>query len=432
LLTKTWYWVLRSRAADASGYVANVGGPVAGTGRHRSKGDQERVQRDGRAAGNSLRPCRSRFFYSFLGIPIAAWADPLEPAQRSLAWVSARLWKRRPTGACGPGDQTSACCSAARGDDGRVGEAGGRPAITFPTSPDYFPKLQTGARRFSIYALAGGRSGTAVGREDRRLGAPSTSAGARRSISSGSQASPFALLVGVPDGSSRRPARLRRTLARRRSTGQAGGVARGPQGAPPNPRSADVHVPPPRRSFISVWAAGLNSVVWYASGAFTTRSSSARTACRASQAGQLGFPSSSIVGAWARLPAGFSGGNWLSKRRNDRTLVSVGGPASRRWLCVPFQFGAYLSGDMSLVLPMFGAMQFMAAVFFSRTSFAMTQAIADFGGCARVATLAYCCCCKRLIGQGIGPWLAGYISDELKSSMGTGVARLFTRHRPAW
>jgi len=37
-------------------------------------------------------------------------------------------------------------------------------------------------------------------------------------------------------------------------------------------------------------------------------------------------------------------------------------------LCVPFQFAAYLAGDMSLVLPMFGAMQFMAAVFFDRRS----------------------------------------------------------------
>src|SRR5207244_11527772 len=70
--------------------------------------------------------------------------------------------------------------------------------------------------------------------------------------------------------------------------------------------------------------------------------------------------------------------------------------------------------------PMFAVMTFMAAVFFG-PSFAMTQAIATLR-MRSVATALYLLI-QTLIGQGIGPWLAGYISDHLKPSMGTGSLR---------
>jgi len=90
-------------------------------------------------------------------------------------------------------------------------------------------------------------------------------------------------------------------------------------------------------------------------------------------------------------------------------------PGVATFLCVPFQFVAYLAADRSLVLPMFGAMTLMAAVFFG-PSFAMTQALAT----ARMRSVAssLLLLVQTLIGQGIGPWLAGQTSDWLAPSLG--------------
>jgi MFS family permease len=75
---------------------------------------------------------------------------------------------------------------------------------------------------------------------------------------------------------------------------------------------------------------------------------------------------------------------------------------------------------MSLVLPTFGAMTFMAAVFFG-PSFAMTQAISPLR--MRSVATSLLLLVQTLIGQGIGPWLAGFISDKLAPSFGRGSLR---------
>jgi MFS family permease len=69
---------------------------------------------------------------------------------------------------------------------------------------------------------------------------------------------------------------------------------------------------------------------------------------------------------------------------------------------------------------MFGAITFMAAVFFG-PSFAMTQAISPLR--MRSVATSLLLLVQTLIGQGIGPWLAGFISDELAPSMGRGSLR---------
>jgi MFS family permease len=161
----------------------------------------------------------------------------------------------------------------------------------------------------------------------------------------------------------------------------------------------------------------LHSVVWYASGAFNNAFFQRSHAMSASQAGYwISF--FSVVGGVGTFAGGFLADR-LSRRRTDRRWY-LWVPGIATLLCVPFQFAAYLSGDMSIVLPTFGAMQFMAAVFFG-PSFAMTQAIATLR--MRSVATSLLLLLQTLIGQGIGPWLAGFISDRLRPSMGTASLR---------
>ena len=120
-------------------------------------------------------------FYSFLGIPIAAWADR-SSRRNVLAW-SCALWSAA-TGVCGMAVNFGMLFGARVFT--AIGEAGGSPPSHSLIS-DYFPKLKRGTA-FSIFALAvpiGTSIGAAVGGWAR-----STSAGARRSTSSGSPGSP--------------------------------------------------------------------------------------------------------------------------------------------------------------------------------------------------------------------------------------------------
>ena len=109
----------------------------------------------------------------------------------------------------------------------------------------------------------------------------------------------------------------------------------------------------------------------------------------------------------------------LSKKTGDRRWY-LWVPGIATFLCVPFQFFAYLSPQMPTVMATFGAMTFMAAVFFG-PSFAMTQAISPLR--MRSVATSLLLLVQTLIGQGIGPWLAGFISDQLRPSMGVGSLR---------
>jgi MFS family permease len=173
-----------------------------------------------------------------------------------------------------------------------------------------------------------------------------------------------------------------------------------------------------RRSFVHLsLAAGLHSVVWYASGAFNNAFFQRSHGMTASQAGYwISF--FSIVGGVGTFAGGYLADR-LSKRRGDRRWY-LWVPGLATLFCVPFQFAAYLVPDMSIVLPMFGTMTFMAAVFFG-PSFAMTQAISPLR--MRSVATSLLLLLQTLIGQGIGPWLAGFISDTLRPSMGTASLR---------
>jgi hypothetical protein len=85
-------------------------------------------------------------------------------------------------------------------------------------------------------------------------------------------------------------------------------------------------------------------------------------------------------------------------------------------IMVPFQVVAYLSGDLTTALQSFSAMTFLAAVFFG-PSFTMTQSLATLR--MRSVATSLLLFVQTLIGYGLGPLVAGNISDRLMPVYGT-------------
>jgi MFS family permease len=334
-------------------------------------------------------------FYSFLGIPLAAWADR-SSRRNVLAW-SCALWSAA-TGLCGLAVNFAMLFSSRVFT--AIGEAGGSPPSHSLIS-DYFPKLKRGTA-FSIYALAvpiGTSIGAAVG------GWGTQHIGWRQTF----------YLVGFPGLAL---ALLVRATVIEAPRGYADFGGHAPAKAKTPPVAEVLRFMFKRSSFFHLsLAAALHSVVWYASGAFNNAFFQRSHALTASQAGYW-ISLFSAVGGVGTFAGGYLADK-LSKVNNDRRWY-LWVPGIATLLCVPFQFFAYLSPNMSAVLPTFGAMTFMAAVFFG-PSFAMTQAISPLR--MRSVATSLLLLVQTLIGQGIGPWLAGFISDSLRPSMGTGSLR---------
>lgn len=334
-------------------------------------------------------------FYSFLGIPLAAWADR-SSRRNVLAW-SCALWSAA-TGICGMAVNFTMLFSARVFT--AIGEAGGSPPSHSLIS-DYFPKLKRGTA-FSMYALAV-PIGTAIGAAVGGWGAQNI--GWRQTF----------YLVGFPGLAL---ALLVRATVIEPPRGYADFGGHAPPKAKTPPVTEVLAFMFTRASFFHLsLAAALHSVVWYASGAFNNAFFQRSHALTAAQAGYwISF--FSAVGGVGTFVGGYLADK-LSKSTSDRRWY-LWVPGIATLLCVPFQFGAYLSPDMAVVLPMFGAMTFMAAVFFG-PSFAMTQAISPLR--MRSVATSLLLLVQTLIGQGIGPWLAGVISDKLAPSMGRGSLR---------
>ncbi len=334
-------------------------------------------------------------FYSFLGIPIAAWADR-SSRRNVLAWACT-LWSAA-TGTCGAAVNFGMLFGARVFT--AVGEAGGTPPSHSLIS-DYFPK-RTRATAFSVYALAvpiGTAVGAAIG------GWGTLHLGWRRTF----------YLVGFPGIAL---ALLVRATVIEPPRGYADFGGHAPARAKA-PRLAEVCAYMFRRpSFVHLsLASGLHSVVWYAAGAFNNLFFQRSHAMTAAQAGYW-ISLFSLIGGVGTFTGG-SLADWLSKGRNDRRWY-LWVPSIGTLLCVPLQFFAYLWPGTSIVLPAFGAMTFMASVFFG-PSFAMTQAISPLR--MRSVATSLLLLVQTVIGQGIGPWLTGYVSDALHASMGAASLR---------
>src|SRR3982751_2959853 len=243
LLSKSWYWYYVLALLTIC-YVANVV--------DRSQvlaASLQAIKREFNATDAQLGILSGlpfAIFYSFLGIPLAAWADR-SSRRNVLAW-SCALWSAA-TGVCGMAVNFAMLFTARVGT--AIGEAGGSPPSHSLIS-DYFPKLKRGTA-FSIFALAvpiGTSIGAAVG------GWGTQHIGWRQTF----------YLVGFPGVAL---ALLVRATVIEPPRGDADFAGKAPakQKAPPIAEVLSFMFR--RSSFLHLsLAAGLHSVVWYASGAF--------------------------------------------------------------------------------------------------------------------------------------------------------------------
>lgn len=329
-------------------------------------------------------------FYSFLGIPIAAWAD--RSSRRNVLAMAVAVWSGM-TALCGMAVNFTMLFAARIGT--AIGEAGGSPPSHSLIS-DYFPKTLRGTA-FSVYALAvpiGTALGAAMGGwGNQYLGWRMTF------IVVGLPGLILGLLVwltvlepqrGLADGVSRAAA-----------TGKAPGMMEVLRFLWLRPSFKHLSL-----------AAALHSVVWYSSGAFNNAFLQRSHDMSVSEAGYWISVLSAIAGFGT-----FLGGlacDRLSTRFNDRRWY-LWVPGIATLLCVPFQFLAYLSPNLTTALPSFVGLMFMAAVFFG-PSFAMTQALATLR--MRSVATSLLLFIQTLIGNGIGPSTTGYVSDLLVPSVG--------------
>jgi MFS family permease len=331
------------------------------------------------------------FFYAFMGIPIAAWAD--RSSRRNVLALAVATWSAM-TAIFGLAVNYAMLFAARVGT--AIGEAGGSPPSHSLIS-DYFPKRRRGTA-FSIFAL-GVPIGTSLGAA---LGGWGNQAlGWRMTF----------ILAGVPGLV---VALLLWLTVKEPPRGLSEGVSRAAAEQAPVPGMFEVLGALWRRvSFRHLTlAAALHSVVWYASSAFNNAFLQRSHQMSVAEAGYWIAGLSAIAGLGT-----FFGGvvaDRLSARFQDRRWY-LWVPGIATLLCVPFQFLAYLSPDRAVVLPSFVGLMLMAAVFFG-PSFAMTQALATLR--MRSVATSLLLFIQTLIGNGLGPSMTGLISDYLAPSSG--------------
>lgn len=337
------------------------------------------------------------FFYAFLGIPIAMWAD--RSSRRVVLALSIATWSAM-TALCGLAVNFLMLFAARIGV--AVGEAGGSPPAHSLIS-DYFPKNLRGTA-FSIFAL-GVPVGTALG--NFVGGWSNDTYGWRVTF----------LLVGCPG---LLVALLARMTIKEPTRGYSDLVA---SGASTASSAQKAPAPPVFEVLRFLWrkpsfrhlslAAALHSVAWYAGSVFNAAFLRRSHDMTSSEAGfWLG-----VIAAVAGLGT-FLGGvaaDRLSARYQDRRWY-LWVPGMATLIMVPFQFSTYLSSSLTVMVPSFCIMMFLAAVFFG-PSFAMTQALASLR--MRSVATSLLLFVQTLIGFGIGPAAVGFVSDRLQPSAGT-------------
>ena len=169
-----------------------------------------------------------------------------------------------------------------------------------------------------------------------------------------------------------------------------------------------------RRSFMHMsLAAALHSVVWYAgsnwNAAFFIRSHEMNTGIAGNYLAMF-----ALIGAIGSFTGGFLADRISTKRNDKRWYMWVPGLACLTM--VPFQFLAYLSPDLGLVVPAFSIMVVLASMFFG-PSFAVAQSIATTR--MRAVSTSVLLFIQTIIGLSIGPFVVGLLSDLFAPQAGT-------------
>jgi MFS family permease len=328
------------------------------------------------------------FFYSILGVPIAALAD--RTIRKNVLAAAIVLWSAA-TAACGlaPNFYALVTTRALTG----VGEAGGSPPSHSLIS-DYFSRAAR-ATALSIYALGvpvGQMIGSALG------GRWNDVFGWRQTF----------FLIGVPGilvgllvwATVREP----------------------PRGLSEDDVKKTASAPPfwSAVKFLSSYAsfghmclaAALHSVVWYAGSQFNNAFFQRTHAMTSTQAGYwIAFMA--IIGAVGTLLGGMLSDK-LSSRRNDRRWY-MWVPGIATLVMVPFQFVAYLTNELHISIMAFCVMIVLASMFFG-PSFAVAQGLGTLR--TRAVATSLLLLVQTLVGLGLGPLVAGIVSDHLKPVVG--------------
>ncbi|WP_428410287.1 spinster family MFS transporter [Hyphococcus sp.] len=317
-------------------------------------------------------------FYATCGIPIASLAD-----RTSRKWIlasSIAFWSVM-TALCGFARNFPMLLAARIGT--AIGEAGGSPPSHSLIS-DYFSLKKRGTA-LSIYALGvplGGMLGLYLGGHGNDWWGWRTTF-----IVAGLPGIAVALLVAL-------------TVKEPKRENKGAGKVH-------NPFSAFSLVAK-RPAFLHMClAAAMHALVWYGAGNFNAVFLVQNHAMTTSQVGTY-FASFALVGAFGTFFGGFLSDRLSQKYNDERFYMLV--PGASVIIGVPFQFVCYLHPNVDFVMAGFAINAFFASVFFG-PSFAMAQALVPASNRALAASLLLFI--QTMIGLGLGPLIAGMISDIL-------------------
>jgi MFS family permease len=329
-------------------------------------------------------------FYSTMGIPIARLADRW--SRVNVLALAVAVWSLA-TASCGAavGFVSLFLARAATA----TGEAGGSPPSHSLIS-DYFP-LGKRATALAVYAMSV-PFGTALG--NFAAGHANVAFGWRWTfVLMGLPGLLVALLVWL---TVREPAR---------------GLSDGPaaQAKAPTPPFLDVFkFLLTRNSFMHMSvAAALHSVVWYSGSNWNNAFFQRSHELNSGQAGTY-IAIFSLIGAIGSFMGGFLSDKMSTRHDDKRWYMWVPGIACLA--TIPVQVFAYLSRDLSLVVPiMFSLMYLFASMFFG-PSYAVAQSIATVK--MRAISASVLLFIQTIIGLTIGPYLVGLFARVTEPTYG--------------
>jgi MFS family permease len=331
-------------------------------------------------------------FYSFLGVPISRLADRW--SRVNVLALAVALWSAA-TATCGLAWNylslfTSRAFTA-------VGEAGGSPPSHSLIS-DYFP-ISRRATALAVYAMAV-PVGTSIG--NAFAGWLNDWVGWRLTFA----------LVGVPGvvlGA------LIWVTVKEPPRGYSDGPSARPRAEAP-PFLDVFKFLLARNSFMHMSvAAALHSLVWYSGTIWNNSFFVWSHGLNTTRAGRY-LAVFSLIGGIGSFAGGYLSDSMSTRKRDQRWYMWVPGIACV--VMIPFQFAAYLSRDLTIVVPITFSMMFLLASMFFGPSFAVAQSVATIR--MRAVSASVLLFIQTIIGFTLGPAIVGGISDLLKPTVGEG------------